>query len=801
MIKDKSVLNGILDGTKAETLSKLITLGFEVPKVYFFTVDEWNKSSEDCINEIQKQFKNEEFLAIRSSTIAEDSEVSSMAGAFESVLNVPSNDKFEIINAIKKVIDSYDNELSNQVLIQSMVVNVAMSGVAMTKVLDDGSPYYVINYDDSTGLTDTVTSGSRINKTVYIYNGVSEKDFDSKYLLQLITLIWKLEKEFNKVPLDIEFAINKSGVVFLLQVRRITTINSWNVKVNELVSNKIKFLGDYIDNIMKPRRGLAGQKTLLGLMPDWNPAEMIGVVPHPLSMSLYRELITRSTWRIAREQMGYKQMPNVELMVSLFGRVYIDVRNSINSFLPDGLDEHVENLLVDAFIQRLENNPHLHDKLEFEVVPTSYDFEFTEKFTERYPDLLDKEDYNKYKLLLLNLTNKAILNDNNSTLNLALNKIENLKAIQSEWDGKNYQNTLFYLTDKINTLLEECINYGTIPFAVIARHGFIAESFLRSAVSKNIITDDRVREFRRSIKTIAGELSEDFFNVSINNLDKKQFISKYGHLRPSSYDILSPNYENRFDIFDGSPHKPTVLPEFILTSNERSMLNEILLESGFKNVSADDLLLYSKKAIIGREYSKFIFTKHLSEILELINEWGQLQGFTRENMAMLEIDHIMRLLFSPLMNDTKEHYENIINESMQSFELASSFKLSYLIRSIRDIFIVPKQRSTPNFIGDHRIESEVILLTPYIKQTSDLKGKIVCIEGADPGYDWIFSREISGLITKYGGANSHMAIRCAEYNLPAAIGCGEQPFDRVINAGKCLLDCKGKRLEPLSFNL
>ncbi|GIS28374.1 MAG: hypothetical protein CM15mP129_05710 [Chloroflexota bacterium] len=40
------------------------------------------------------------------------------------------------------------------------------------------------------------------------------------------------------------------------------------------------------------------------------------------------------------------------------------------------------------------------------------------------------------------------------------------------------------------------------------------------------------------------------------------------------------------------------------------------------------------------------------------------------------------------------------------------------------------------------------------------------IENADPGYDWLFNKGISG-ITKYGGANSHMAIRSAklEYHL------------------------------------
>ena len=81
----------------------------------------------------------------------------------------------------------------------------------------------------------------------------------------------------------------------------------------------------------------------------------------------------------------------------------------------------------------------------------------------------------------------------------------------------------------------------------------------------------------------------------------------------------------------------------------------------------------------------------------------------------------------------------------------------------------------------------------------DISEKIIVIENADPGYDWIFSKKPAGLITKYGGANSHMAIRSAEYNLPAAIGCGEQPFNRVVAAKKCLLDCQRKSLEPIEL--
>ena len=64
------------------------------------------------------------------------------------------------------------------------------------------------------------------------------------------------------------------------------------------------------------------------------------------------------------------------------------------------------------------------------------------------------------------------------------------------------------------------------------------------------------------------------------------------------------------------------------------------------------------------------------------------------------------------------------------------------------------------------------------------------LENADPGFDFIFSFKISGLITKYGGANSHMTIRCNELNIPAAIGCGETIFEQIKQSKKINLNCK-----------
>ena len=43
-----------------------------------------------------------------------------------------------------------------------------------------------------------------------------------------------------------------------------------------------------IINIFKEQPGLFGKKNMLSNMADWNPAEIIGVKPYPLAISLYK---------------------------------------------------------------------------------------------------------------------------------------------------------------------------------------------------------------------------------------------------------------------------------------------------------------------------------------------------------------------------------------------------------------------------------------------------------------------------------------------------------------------------------
>ena len=126
---------------------------------------------------------------------------------------------------------------------------------------------------------------------------------------------------------------------------------------------------------------------------------------------------------------------------------------------------------------------------------------------------------------------------------------------------------------------------------------------------------------------------------------------------------------------------------------------------------------------------------------------------------------------------------DIIKINKNNYEKNKLIKLPLIIPDVSRTRVIPYQISSPNFIT-HKKTNGLVILNPDIKKTKNLNKKIVLIENADPGYDWIFGYKISGLVTKYGGINSHMSIRCSELSIPAVIGCGEQIFSNLLEKRK-----------------
>ena len=182
----------------------------------------------------------------------------------------------------------------------------------------------------------------------------------------------------------------------------------------------------------------------------------------------------------------------------------------------------------------------------------------------------------------------------------------------------------------------------------------------------------------------------------------------------------------------------------------------------------------------------------MSDFLELYARLGQEYGYTREELSYSNIQLIRELYIGS--HSTKELFELSIRKGKLDYELAQKTNLSPLISSPADVWTVTWPEAQANYITMKAIVAEVCNL----EESDALEGKIVCIRGADPGYDWIFRENISGLITCWGGANSHMAIRSGELGLPAVIGVGELDYNRWSAAHKLRLDCSNKTVVIVS---
>ena len=215
--------------SKSENLKILINKNLrqsKVPKFIDFNVKQWIESDKNILlNKIIKNLSKK--ICIRSSFALEDNINDSLAGKFESYLNI-SNTKKNIIFYVNKIIKQYlkfdkKNVNNSNIFVQNYVSDSILSGVVTNFNLHDGSPYYVINYDDTSNLTDTVTSGGKSGfRALYVFKD-KLNNVKSARFRPLVQSIKEIEKKFNYLPIDIEFAVDKKKNVHIFQIRPITT--------------------------------------------------------------------------------------------------------------------------------------------------------------------------------------------------------------------------------------------------------------------------------------------------------------------------------------------------------------------------------------------------------------------------------------------------------------------------------------------------------------------------------------------------------------------------------------------------
>jgi len=768
---------------KMNKFSKVNSLNFikknckniKIPNYIYFSKGEFNQNRSLILKRIYKEFKED--LIIRSSALNEDTKKLSNAGKYDSIILKKKENK-NLEYSILKVIRKFKSK-NDQILIQKFINKPSISGVVFTKDINTNSDYYQIEFDVSKR-TDLVTSG-KFNpslKTLIIYKNSS---VIPKKFRKLITICKIFEKLFDNNRLDIEFCI-KNNQVFIFQCRPLlgTSKISNILKHKEILVNlKKKF-----KKINLRINGIYGNSTILSNMSDWNPAEMIGVNPCKLAQSLYSELITDTVWSEQRLNYGYKDVRPNRLMVDMSGSPYIDLRIDINSFLPINLNKSISSKIVNNAINVLKKKPELHDKLEFEVIDTCFNFSLKKKVFK----FLNKDEKKIYIKSLKELTNN-IINPKNKILdneikknNELINKINSIKKTNLSHIQK-----IFYL-------IYDCKTYGTLPFAGIARCAFMSKSILDSLYNEGFLKLKEIENFNMSIETVSTKINNEFIS-SLKKNNFKDFILKYGHLRPSMYSILNKNYKenfrNYFSINYTNYKKKKI--NLKISNKRKNIINNFFKENKL-SFSFEDFIKFAKKSIENRENSKLIFSKSIDEIFINLKKLALEINIDYKNFEHLDI----KLIKNSFNNLSQEKLRNLIlrniKKNKEHYIFAKNIKTPDVITSTKNFDYFDEISSKENYVTEKNILGDMIELKK-ISNLEKLKDKIILIESADPGYDFIFSYNIKGLITKYGGKNSHMAIRCNELNLPSIIGVGEKTYRSFINSKKIYIDCKNEKFE------
>lgn len=468
-------------------------------------------------------------------------------------------------------------------------------------------------------------------------------------------------------------------------------------------------------------------------------------------------------------------------MVSFHGLPYIDVRVSFNSFVPRDVDGELADRLVNYYIDRLIAQPNLHDKVEFEIIFSCHTFDLSERIS-----VLEKHGFSKSEIASLTvslrqLTNRIIHREtglwrrDREKIDILAERLGTIRNASIDKIGRIYW------------LIEDCKRYGTLPFAGLARAGFIAVQLLRSLVAVGVLDASEHAAFLANLETVGSHIGRDFASLS-----KTEFLERYGHLRPGTYDILSPRYDEAPGLyFDWSAPRLAEPrpPQFALSVEQLRHIERLLREHQLDH-DVLGLIDFIKTGIEGREFAKFVFTRSLSDVLLLIRQLGEDHGIAAEDCAFLDFAAIRDLQHGS--DDVGARLRNNISENKRRYALTQTLILPPLITAADEVYGFHLPPTLPNFITQKCVTASTVSISD---PPESFAGKVLFIPSADPGFDWIFTRGISGFVTQFGGVNSHMAIRAGELGIPAVIGAGEALFQRWGAAKKIYLDCSSQKVQ------
>lgn len=740
-------------------------------------------ADESKICEKIKGFFGDEFLAVRSSCSLEDCYEATNAGRYESVLGVKASDSIGIKAAIYSVIESYARDIpedqlgDEQIIVQCQAVDIVMSGVCFTRDIIHARPYYVITYDE-TGDTRAVTSG-RAGVTKWVANNYKKEFLDFRFD-RLLEAVKELEEIYENIKaLDIEFGVDSDNNIIIFQVRRLVAAEKIISPMEDKDFKDIKALAKciYLDN-----------NQIFSDRSFWIPIDQIGSNPRPLDYSIYEELLTKDVWSKAVTSLGYNYVKE-PLMYKIGNKPYISMRYSYEGLMPTCIRDSLKNKIYNYYEEKFRMEKNRTDKLVRGIILDAYSFSTPRILTNmktEFSDLLFSDDeIDEISKELKSLTESLVKYYPKMTV-VDAEDVEIMDSIREsiETDNPMYSTNSMKLYKYIDDLVKGIKEHLMPQYARQKRAVYIAKKFAMSLVDEGYIDVETIQVFKHSVETVFTDLEQDFSSYVKGEMTKEKFDHKYGFLRYANFNIRS----DRFTAIEtagalkrnvrGRKPAPASAPL------PRQAVEKAINAVGF-NFTYEEFMKFVVESKINQDQFRFKLFKSISLLLELIARLGEISGIAREDMSYLELSDFDGM-------SSRESYIQIIESRRRNYHQNSYLVLPDIIFGVGDIDIAIIDETRPNYITTKVVEGVVADFS--VKVDPDVSGKVVLLKDADPTYDWVLSQGVAGIITLHGGATSHMAIRCAEAGIPAAIGCGERIYNQVKESESIVIDCKTKSI-------
>lgn len=694
-------------------------------------------------------------VAVRSSAVHEDSAEASFAGMYVTKLGVPAifDNVVEAIEEVqrsgelkKEVAAHYAKEkklTASEELVATIVqemIHPDLSGVIFSHSIDACDGYYLISV--AQGLGEAIVGGSVNGKLIRVARALCLDYLNEDWLAKLIKTMRKIETCYGSESLDVEF-VYANGTLHILQCRPITTSPTVLVKKEDEHQLMCRIA------LLEAEVNTAFADDAFGDMTDINPLELLGSNPTELDISIFKHLFADTIVERVRREMGYDPL-DIGLLRVIGGKPYISLRASAFSLRPKGIPTQAYERMFNVYRRMLMIDSNLQSRVEFDVYAMSSG-EKLERIMREAELSSSEQEKVRDAFRLLDSSIAAISEICSSSFK---QQIADYADRNHSLQGNSIEETLAHVAK------------GTELFVRVARLAF----YWKNKFEENYPNEDLNELIVGHIQSVNSRLQADLISCQNSELSREELVRRYGHLQPGQFEIFGESYA------DDPDHYLFAQLSIAHPQNVEKKVHKFEDAVEFRNVVT---------FMQAREETKFLFSQSLyiftRQLKTLLRE-GRITRSQASCLKWLELKALLAGQNSSVISAEKNNLPLILPD--------------VIIPGTTKLGVITFGEARPKYVTQSVVKAPIrVLDRPDIHV--DVRGALVLIPNADPGYDFVFHSGAVGIITKVGGPASHMCIMTIELQLPACIGCGEHLYNALRIAPAAVLDCASKQIIPM----